>query len=518
MLPWLLVAAVVLATGGLPFFWDTLQLASRHAHFFYENRFESLFLPNDMDSGHIPAFGMYVALAWQLLGRSLWVSHLAMFPFVAGTLWFTRRIAGRLFPREQAWLVTLLMVADATLLAQFSLVSPDIWIACFFTMALWAFLEQKRKTMAVAFLFLALTSMRGMMIVAAFFLTEAILLFFNEKRRQDPFLRLDDPSMRPQDPSLQPQDSFLRPQDRSNPQGPSFPEGRSFLRQGLSILFRALPVYLPAALPVLLYLGAHFLRTGWVGYHPDMPWAEHFARVDLTGFLRNLLIFSWRLADQGRLFIWVTGAALLLRALRSRPGTTPDGRLLITLTLVLAAVFSYSALTYRNLAGHRYLLPLFLMAALTVSYHLFLFVANKRRVVLVLLFLLAGELSGHFWVYPDSIAKGWDASLAYLPYQPLRRDMVRFLQEKDVPPETVGTSFPNNISFKYIDLSDDTRSFGTAGEQGTPFRYLLWSNVFNDFPEALKAEAEAEWKVVRELRCVQVRMILYEKPVSAGAH
>ncbi|HNQ38583.1 MAG TPA: hypothetical protein PKJ58_11520, partial [Prolixibacteraceae bacterium] len=197
MLPWLLVAAVVLATGGLPFFWDTLQLASRHAHFFYENRFESLFLPNDMDSGHIPAFGMYVAMAWQLLGRSLWVSHLAMFPFVAGTLWFTRRIAGRLFPREQAWLVTLLMVADATLLAQFSLVSPDIWIACFFTMALWAFLEQKRKTMAVAFLFLALTSMRGMMIVAAFFLTEAILLFFNEKRRQDPFLRPDDPSMRP---------------------------------------------------------------------------------------------------------------------------------------------------------------------------------------------------------------------------------------------------------------------------------------------------------------------------------
>ena len=481
-LPWLLVMTLVVATAGLPFFWDTLQLASRHAHFFYEHGFSSLFLPNDMDSGHIPAFGMYLALIWLVFGKTMLVSHLAMAPFIVTTLFFTRRLAGRLFPGRYAWLATLVLIADATLLAQFTLVSPDIWIACFFTMALWAFLDKKSGLQALAFTGLALTSMRGMMIVAAFFVTRAILLFFPG--------------------SAEKPDSF------SSRHG----SGKSPISNYIMILLRDIPFYLPAALLVILYLGFHYLRSGWIGYHPDMPWYEHFARVNFSGFLRNILIFGWRLADQGRLFFWMVGAGILTYGWRNKWKTTGDGRLLIVLSLVLTAVFSYSALTYRNLAGHRYFIPLFLMIALTVIYHLFIFVSGKKRLLLILLFLLAGELSGNFWVYPDSIAKGWDASLAYLPYQHLRREMNRFLGEKGIPPEAIGTSFPNNVAFEYIDLSEDNRSFGTAGEEGREFDYLLWSNVFNDFPEELKETAEQGWRVVRELRLVQVRMVLYENP------
>lgn len=482
-LPWVALLGLVLATAGLPFFWDTLQLASRHAHFFYENHFSSLFLPNDMDSGHIPAFGMYLALMWTLLGRSLVVSHLAMLPFILGLLFFTRRIAGRLFPGRYAWLITLLLIADATLVAQMTLVSPDIWIACFFTMALWALLARRRGLLTLAFLGLTLTSMRGMMMVAAFFITETLLFLF-------PAAGTPKNTQEPREPLLK---GFFR----------------YFLQQ--------LPVYLPATLTALLYLGAHYLRTGWIGYHADMPWYDHFARVDFLGFLRNILIMGWRLADQGRLFFWITGALLIPYFLRGKTKTTPDGRLLILLSLVLLLVFSYSALTYRNLAGHRYFIPLFLMVALTVMVHLFLLVKRKKAILLVLGLLLAGELSGNFWVYPDSIAKGWDASLAYLPYQYLRRDMNRYLEEQGIPPEAIGTSFPNNVAFKYTDLTGDARSYGTAGEADPEFRYLLWSNVFNDFPEALKARLDSEWEKVRVLQSWQVRMILYENPAPAGA-
>ncbi len=467
-LPWLLVSLLVAATAGLPFFWDTLQLASRHAHFFYDHSFSSLFLPTDMDSGHIPAFGMFLALVWMAAGRSLVVSHLAMLPFILGALFFTRRIAGILFPPRHRWLVTLVIIADATLLAQFTLVSPDVWIACFFTMALFAFLKGKRGLMALAFIGLALTSVRGMMIVASFFVTGALLLIFT--RQEEP--------------------------------------RASLLEKGFRYLLQSLPVYLPAALLAMGYLGLHFIRTGWIGYHPDMPWYDHFARVDFRGFLRNVLIFGWRLADHGRLFFWIAGVATALVAFRKKLPTTATGKTLMLLTLVLTVVFSYSALTYRNLAGHRYLLPLFLMLSMTVIYHLFLYVRREKTVIFLLFLLLAGELSGNFWVYPDSIAKGWDASLAYLPYQSLRRDMVHFLETQGIPPETVGTSFPNNIAFRFIDLTDDTRSYGTAGEQ--EFRYLLWSNVFNDFPEELKAKMDREGRVVREITRLQVRMVLYE--------
>lgn len=76
---------------------------------------------------------------------------------------------------------------------------------------------------------------------------------------------------------------------------------------------------------------------------------------------------------------------------------------------------------------------------------------------------LAALLSGNFWVYPDPIAKGWDASLAYLPYQQMRREMNCFIDAEGIDYAETATSFPSNIALKYLDLSDDARSFATIG-------------------------------------------------------
>ncbi|HNU77317.1 MAG: hypothetical protein WBK43_02515 [Prolixibacteraceae bacterium] len=476
LIPWIPVLALFFLTAGLPFFWDTLQLASRHAHFFYETRFTSLFLPNDMDSGHIPVFGMYLAMVWQIFGRSLAVSHLAMLPFVAGILLFTRRVVDHFFKSRYNGVIVLFLVADATILAQITLVSPDVWILCFFTMALWAFVRKKRILLGAASVGLALTSMRGMMIVAAFFFTGLILECFLPEKKVP---------------------------------------GRKWYSPAAAYFFRMLPVYLPAAILSALYLGLHFLRTGWIGYHPDMPWYDHFTRVDLLGFVRNVFIFGWRLVDHGRIFIWITAVALAVYAFRKHLQTDAKGRLLIIFTLVLGVVFSYSALTYKNLSGHRYLIPLFFMVALSVIYHLHLF-SGIRRKPLVLLLLLAALLSGNFWVYPDPIAKGWDASLAYLPYQQMRREMNCFIDAEGIDYAETATSFPNNIALKYLDLSDDARSFATIGGDPSQYRYILYSNVFNDFPEELPRRLEKEWVKVKEFRRVQVRMVLYRNPAPAG--
>ncbi|NJO86864.1 MAG: hypothetical protein HC821_02075 [Lewinella sp.] len=67
-------------TADFPFFWDSIQLASRQATHFYDGG--GLLLPNAIDSGHPPGFGLYLAIWWQLPGRQLWVSHLAMVPWV----------------------------------------------------------------------------------------------------------------------------------------------------------------------------------------------------------------------------------------------------------------------------------------------------------------------------------------------------------------------------------------------------------------------------------------------------
>jgi hypothetical protein len=69
-------------------FWDTVQLAGKHGLFFYENNFLSFVLPNEIDSGHIPFFGFYLAIIWKIFGKSLVVSHFAMLPFMLALAYY----------------------------------------------------------------------------------------------------------------------------------------------------------------------------------------------------------------------------------------------------------------------------------------------------------------------------------------------------------------------------------------------------------------------------------------------
>ena len=79
------------------FFWDTVQLASKHAHWYYEHEFNYFFLPETINSGHPPLFGMYIACCWQLFGKSLIISHFSMLPFLMGIIWLLYDI-GVYFP------------------------------------------------------------------------------------------------------------------------------------------------------------------------------------------------------------------------------------------------------------------------------------------------------------------------------------------------------------------------------------------------------------------------------------
>ena len=64
-------------------------------------------------------------------------------------------------------------------------------------------------------------------------------------------------------------------------------------------------------------------------------------------------------------------------------------------------------------------------------------------------FMLLGLLTGHFWIYPDPVAKGWDATLAHVPYFGLRREAITYLDNKGIPLETVGSDYPNLCANQY---------------------------------------------------------------------
>ena len=165
-----LVTWVTWAVRDHFFFWDTVQLASQHAQFFFENNFSTFLLPDEMDSGHPPTFGFYLAIVWKIMGKSLENSHLGMLPFLFGIIWQAWRVGEKVLGDGWAYLFLLLLMVNPVVASQCVLVSPDVVLIFFFLLALNAIFREKIFFLSFALLGLAAISMRGMMVVAALFL------------------------------------------------------------------------------------------------------------------------------------------------------------------------------------------------------------------------------------------------------------------------------------------------------------------------------------------------------------
>ena len=460
-------ALLVIATSGLPFFWDTIQLASWHADFFFNDNFRSIILPNEIDSGNIPALGIYLAAVWKIFGRSLFVSHIAMLPFVLGIVWQISRLTKKYIPEKWQLAAMIILLLDPTLLAQCTLVSPDVLLVFFFLMALNNMSGGKRIYYGIALAGLTLTSMRGMMCVAGLFCADMIIRLYSGKQQIN-------------------------------------------IRNLLSSFRRIIVSYFPALLVACLFLGWHYYKTGWIGYHKDMPWYASFETVDFKGAVYNTLILGWRLIDFGHLFIWITALFILRHFYRHRPLLPQSSVYLSIILITLFLSIAHSFILHRNLSGHRYLLPVYIVFALLVLYYLYNFTGENFPRKFFTWFLIIGLLSGNFWVYPDRIAKGWDSTLAYIPYFPLRKKMMDFMEKNGISPEETGTSFPNTGVIDRLELNGNMGSF--AEKDLLTNNYIFYSNIFNDFSDDELLQLKENWQIIKELRLIQVKVILYKNP------
>lgn len=446
------------------FFWDTIQFAGKHGQWFFDQDFTSFLLPESIDSGHPPVFGWYLALLWKVFGKSLVVSHWAMFPFLIGIVWQLLRLGRFWFKNiSPGWLLWLVLL-DPVFLGQSVLVSPDMVLLFFFLLALNQVEEDHFGIFAVACLGMVMISTRGMMIVAALGLYQLITAW----------------------PALK---GFRWP-----------------------VWWAIYQRYLPAAIFSFLFLWIHYQQTGWIGYHPDSPWAPHFERVGFSGFFRNLVIFAWRWLDYGRFFLWFLVAYLLYRngtvkTIRNRM----DEKLYpaFLLLLCISGLLSISFLLYQGLHAHRYLLPAFLVFSLCLLIMLDR-LKNARLRQRLLPVLLLALFTGNGWIYPERIAQGWDATLAHWPYYPLREDLLDFLKKEEIPLAQVGAAFPDIGPLNDRDLSG--RMEGFKAKDLSTDNYIFYSNIMNDFTDAEIAELHQEWEEVLRLQKRGVFVILFRRP------
>lgn len=445
-----------------PFFWDTIQLGSKHAHWFYEQGFRSLLLPENIDSGHPPFFGLYLAAAWTLFGKSLAVSHWAMLPFVWGIILLLFPI-GRYFSKTWGWLFPLVALANPVLLTQMLLISPDAVLVCGFLLGLYGILHQRLAAKIIGGLLLAAISTRGMMVVMVLFLVDGYQRFSPHLPRQ------------------------------------------------AKAYFRWLLPYLPAGFLAAGFLLYHYLQTGWIGYHAGSEWAPSFERAGFRQILKNTVLLGWRLADFGLVFVWLTlGLAASWRVIGKKRRLDRDSwRTAAVLFALSTALLSLTFLLYSHLHQHRYLLPAMLALQLLAFTTVVSSGLQRAWKVGLLTLMTFGPISGHFWVYPDHIAQGWDSTLAHLPYYRLKARMIDYLDEQGIPLQQVGTAFPEIGPQYYKDLSG--RESGFAPKDLGKQRYILYSNVMNDFTDGERARLRQNWQVEQQYTANRITMILYTK-------
>ena len=454
-----------------PFFWDTVVLGGKQGHWFYETTFSNFFLPEEINSGHPPLLGFYLALVWSVFGKSLFVSHLSMIVFQWGILWQLYRIAYFFTKNNTAIILPLLAIADPVLMGQFVLISPDVLLVFFFLLALNSIfrdltpkLNSHKILLALAAMGLAMVSLRGMMVVMILYVFELFQTFIIDKKEFS-----------------------------------------------IRALFQKAIVYIPSGLLAILFLWTHYQHNQWIGYNLNSRWAENFQTNDFSGIIRNTLILGWRLVDFGRIFVWlgVFGIVFIsyknkISLFKNKEIKTLAGLLFLSLTF-----FYLNFIRYQGLAAHRYLLPVFMVLSIFLFVLIFKFVRTQKSRAIIWGIVILGLFSGNLWIYPEKIAQGWDATLAHVPYYGLRKKMFDYIERENIDVTKIGSAFPETGAFKYRDLSDRTEGFVEKDfEKNT---YIFYSNVMNNFSDTEIDLLHSEWKIVQSFEKRGIWVHLYKK-------
>ncbi|MGV3541422.1 MAG: hypothetical protein ACO1OQ_16520 [Rufibacter sp.] len=438
------------------FFWDSILLASKYGQWYYQTSFTIVFVPQEI-AGYPPLFGMYMAAGWHVFGKSVEVSHWLMLPVLLGLVWQVYLLAKHYLPKNWPVWGLFLVFLDPTVLAQSAQVGPDVVLLFLYLLCLNSLLHHRNFWLVVGLIFLAVLSPRSQIALVAVFFTHLVIQW-----------------------------QAL---------------GKISLRDGVRIV---LP-YLPAVALLLGWQMGHYHHFGWIGFNRSSDWGTYSTLVTPFGFLRNLGLIAWRLLDFGRVALWLTAAILLWRFRKNIPWQAQQ---LLIMLLVPLLTLSCILVWFTNPIAHRYWLVVYVLLGLLTAFLLSQLTSQRLRgamLGLLVLFLL----SGHFWIYPATVAKGWDATLAHLPYFKLRQQMLHYLDQQQIPWHQVGSDFPNLAAPADTDLNHDPRTF--PAKDLARQHYILHSNVFNGFTDQELRELEQDWQVQHEVRRGSVFFRLYRR-------
>lgn len=444
----------------LPLFHDNILFSSKIPDHFYQNGFFAFPLPANIDTGYGPLWGWYIALGWQILGKSLWVNHLLCLPVLIATAWFYLKVASCFLQNTYLWIATVLLLLEPTYLAQSTMASLDILVVMGFMGGLYSIIYNKKYLLILLSILLAMISVRGAIFVFALFINQLVFNYYKYKKIEAKLI---------------------------------------------------LPYLIPASFFILWVL-LHYKQTGYLLVREGSPWAGHHQLANFKQLAKNIVYIAWMLLDFGRLFLFFPLLLLLLFLMWKHKIFHTKTKILLHWILWSTFLLAIILCIRTNPILHRYFMVSFLLISI-LAVHLFTNHLKKNQFTFGFILVFAVLTSGHFWIYPDRISQGWDASLAHLPYFKLRNEMMDYIRLENITQNEVTTGFPMYNSYYHTNLIEDKNKFTPLSKRKlTESSYIVYSNIFNDFDDNdLKQLKSKNFVLEKSKKQLGVKMQLYRR-------
>jgi len=453
------------------YFWDTIQQISKEAHWYFQTGFSSLLMPPQGSGSavvatgyHPPLMGIMTAALWKVFGYRLWVSHVFSFLWAIVLLFNSWKIITNLFSERNAGWVLLIVLLEPTLLAQFSIASPDFILFTAFIISLRAVLENKPWLLSVGIFFLCGINMRGIFAGAALFLANG---YFN----------------------------YLQ-------------EPKSWNIRG--IFKMALP-YLPTFVLLAAYFIYYFRANGW--FFPDSAETGHYSLpTEPVRVVKHLAEFGLRSVENGRIVVWLVGIYVAVNLLKARKTLSNEYKAMLLLFSLLTGLYLVFVFITQMPFSARYFMPQFFLLTLLALLGARNLLCHKK-VMTVFIVILCFELTGHCWIYPDRIAKSWDCTLAHWPYYELRTKCFEYIDGQKFDYKEVSAGFCLYGNRRFVELGNIDKIVGTRPDN----RYFIYSNISNvedSFANELKDKTR--WTPVKEFKKGFVIMTIYKNRNYSG--
>jgi hypothetical protein len=447
------------------YFWDTIQQISKEAHWFYQTNFSSLFMPvQGSGSGivatgyHPPLMGIMTAALWKVFGYRLWVSHIFSLVWALILLFNVWKIVSNLFSERNAGWMLPIVLLEPTLLAQFSIASPDFILFTAFIISLRAVLENKPWLLSIGIFFLCGINMRGIFAGAALFLVNGYFNYLQEPKSLN-------------------------------------------IRGALKII---LP-YLPTVILLSAYFIYYFSANGW--FFPNSTESGHYSLpTEPARVFKHLAEFGLRSIENGRIIVWLIGIPVAVHLLRTKKTLSNEYKAILLLFLLLTGLYLVFVFITQMPFSGRYFMPQFFLLTLWVLLGIRKFLCHKK-VVIIFIVILGFELTGHCWIYPDKIAKSWDCTLAHLPYYELRNKCFQYIDQQKFDYKKVSGGFCLYGNRRFVELCNTDKTVETKPDN----QYFIYSNISNledSFAEELKNKEH--WIPIKKFEKGFVVMTIYK--------